>query len=137
MGQARYIDSQDTFRLTLHGYCGMPIPIVDEGTMEECRITAARIMRRLRTEGFPVVTLEKGAEWEVQEPEDSCMVPDDCGILHLRPLQIRVFSCFDCGADVPEGESCDCHDQFCICGNTHDECSCNDFLDSDEEDSEE
>jgi hypothetical protein len=108
MGQARYIDSPDTFKLTLHGYCGMPIPIVEEGDMAECRSAVAQEVRRLRAQGFPVVTLEKGTEWEVQEPEDSCMVPDECGVLHLRPIKIRVFDCWNCGADLLEGESCNC-----------------------------
>lgn len=132
MGQARYIDSPDTFKLTLHGYCGMPIPIVDEGDMAECRSAVAQEVRRLRAEGFPVVTLEKGTEWEVQEPADCDMVPDSCGILHIRPIQIRVFACFTCGFDVPEGESCDCH----LCAECGQEC-CSCGQEEEEEESEE
>jgi hypothetical protein len=108
--RARYIDSTDTFKLTLNGYCGMPIPIVDEGDKEDCRKAAARRIRALRADGYPVVTLEPGQAWEVQEPEDCVLIPAWCGVLRLAPLPIRVFECWECGFDIPEGESCNCQE---------------------------
>jgi hypothetical protein len=108
--RAKYVDSVDTFRLTLMGYCGMPIPIVEEGDKADCREEAARYIRNLRADGYPVVTVEPGQEWEVQEPDDCGMIPDECGMLLLRPVKVRVYECRVCGYDVMEGETCSCEE---------------------------
>lgn len=121
------------YTVTHHAYCGMAVPIVgerDESTREEARTTAARRIRSLRREGYPVVVLERGERWEVQEPEDSVLVPDDCGILSLvgfNPLARKYGKCRECGSssDWQEGgrgevwcscQTCgDCGDPGC-CG---------------------
>ena len=86
------------YTLTLHGHCGMPIPIA-QGDKEDVRQIAAEELRRLRADGFPVTVLEKGKEWEVEEPEDCCMVPDECGILHIAAVPSRHGKCFECGSE--------------------------------------
>lgn len=68
------------YTLVHHAYCGMSIPL-EAGTLEECRERAARRIRWARREEFPVVTLEKGKEWEIEEPDDCLLVPDSCGVL--------------------------------------------------------
>jgi hypothetical protein len=108
--RTRTIDSPDTFLVSLMGYCGMRIPIVDEGDKQECRSAVAKELRTLRAQGYPVQTQKKGESWEVCEPEDCAMVPDSCGILSLRPIKLRVFECYICGCDIPEGESCNCEE---------------------------
>jgi hypothetical protein len=110
--RAKYIDSTESFNLTLNAYCGMPIPIIEGGDKEDCRKAAARRIRFLRADGFPVATLEPGQAWEVQEPEDCCLVPDSCGVLRMSPVQVRVFECWECGSDIREGESCDCQEPW-------------------------
>lgn len=110
------------YTLTMHGYCGMAIPIA-EGNKDDCRQAAARYIRSLRRQGFPVVTLETGTEWESQEPEDCCLVPAECGVLHLRAKPVPTFRCWECGEDVPQGESCDCR-LCCDCGEDRGCCSC-------------
>ena len=111
------------FRLVNHAYCGMSIPI-KEGDRDDVRSAAARYLRRLRREGFPVAVMTKGQEWEIQEPEDCVMVPDECGMVTLRAIPVKTYRCFECGDDVPEGESCDC--RLCgDCGNEWGYCSCN------------
>src|SRR5579864_5248574 len=95
------------FRLVNHAYCGMSIPI-KEGAKDDVRSAAARYLRRLRREGFPVVTMESGREWEIQEPEDSVLVPDECGLLTIRAIPVPTFRCWECGFDVPVGDSCNC-----------------------------
>lgn len=110
------------FRLVNYAYCGMPIPI-KQGDKEDVRTAAAHYLRRLRREGFPVVVIERGEEWEVQEPEDSVLVPDECGLLTLCAIPVRLVRCWDCGEDVPEGETCSCR-ICCDCGNDYEWCSC-------------
>lgn len=72
------------YRVNTYSYCGMRIP---HGTTcmdkQEARTKAARVIRRRRRDGYDVVTLAKGKEWEILEPEFCVMVPDVCGILEL------------------------------------------------------
>jgi len=95
------------YTLTLHGYCGMPIPI-EEGDRETVRQKAAAWLRSLRRDGFPIALLEKGKEWEVQEPDDCVMVPDCCGILHIRQKPVRMVTCWECDEEFPAGEYHEC-----------------------------
>lgn len=97
--------------LSLMGFCGMRIPYVEAHERletDEVRQKAARIIRSLRRDGFPVSTREKGKEWEIGEPEDCCMVPDECGVLCLREVPPVLLCCYSCGEDVEEGEDCSC-----------------------------
>jgi hypothetical protein len=62
----------------------------------DARTAAARLIRRRRRQGFPVVILERGREWEVMEPEGCAMVPDACGVLYISR---ETFGCRECGCD--------------------------------------
>lgn len=50
----------------------------------DARREAAETLRARRATGHPVSILERGARWEVQEPEGCAMVPDTCGTLSLE-----------------------------------------------------
>lgn len=102
-----------TFTLTHYAYCGMHVPIIDtydRAEREEARSRAARRLRSMRQQGYPVVTLERGRKWEVQEPEDCVLVPVECGILSLSAVKPKTFRCWNCGDDIEEGESCNCQE---------------------------
>lgn len=118
--------------LTHYAACGMPIPIVDKqdsATMEEARERAARRIRHLRREGFPVRVLARGRRWEVGEPEGCVLIPDDTGELVLRAfdaLAEKYGRCRECDesnwAEGGRGEvyclncTCpDCESTFCQC----------------------
>jgi hypothetical protein len=75
-----------TFSLTHAAYCGMSIPHGEFETRDEARTAAARIIRRRRRQGFPVTTLDRGERWEIEEPDDCFMVPDQCGVLSLSEM---------------------------------------------------
>lgn len=74
-----------TYKLTMYAYCGMPVPI-DEGSLFDMRDRAKRWLERRRKLGYSVDMLTRrgvGWEWEVGEPEDAIMIPDDAGILSI------------------------------------------------------
>ena len=102
-----------TYTLTHYAYCGMHVPIIDtydRAEREEARSRAARRLRSMRRQGYPVVTLERGREWEIQEPEDCVLVPAECGTLCLRAVKPETHECWYCGFDVEEGECCSCQE---------------------------
>lgn len=73
-----------SYTLVLHAYCGMSFPHGDPGMdRDDARQEAARLLRRRRRQGYPVTTHLRGQEWEIMEPEDCLMVPDECGTLLL------------------------------------------------------
>ena len=81
------------FRLCFSGFCGMsdiPSEPMDAG---DVRAAAAEHLREARRTGHPVAVLERGAEWEIGEPEGCCMVPDSAGILWIE----AVPTCAHCG----------------------------------------
>ena len=94
-----------SYRLVHHAYCGMPVPI-EEGDMQDCRTAAARLLMRRRRQGFPVTTLEIGERWEIMEPEDCMMVPDQCGVLTLTIDPRSQRKCFECGCTVDRDDPC-------------------------------
>ena len=61
---------------------------------EDARADCAAALRRARRNGYPVATLEIGREWEIQEPDDCMMVPDECGVLRLSHT---TYGCQECG----------------------------------------
>lgn len=81
------------YSLTNHAYCGMSSVPREFEDLADVRKAAAARLRYLRNEGFPIETLTKGQEWEIQEPEDAVMVPDQCGMLVIREYQ----KCEHCG----------------------------------------
>lgn len=83
------------YRVQMHSYCGLsnlPITFDESGDARDC---AASKLRRARRR-FRVVTLERGKQWEIQEPEDCAMVPDACGTLAIHHT---TFECRECGSD--------------------------------------
>ena len=71
------------YTLNFSAYCGMSMKIA-EGDYETVRHAAAKILRRRKNNDFPVWCLEKGKKWEIGEPEDCMIVPDDSGILKIN-----------------------------------------------------
>jgi hypothetical protein len=72
------------YRLVHHAYCGMDVPYGEFEDRAEARSEAAKLVQLRRREGYPVTTLERGRQWEIQEPENCMMVPDECGVLALH-----------------------------------------------------
>lgn len=83
------------YRVQHHAYSGLSgIPaLFDE--RREARDLAAEKIRRARRR-FRVVTLKRGAQWEVQEPDDCTLVPDACGTIAIHHT---TFECRECGCD--------------------------------------
>jgi hypothetical protein len=86
-------------------YCGMPTPY-GTGERADMRDLAARKLRLRRRQGFPVTTLEIGERWEIMEPEDCMMVPDQCGVMVLRVDPKSARECFECGCTVDKDDPC-------------------------------
>ena len=83
------------YTLRMAAYCGMGYPVTEpDEDRAEARAAAARILRRRRRQGFPVVMLNRGLEWEIQEPLACVMVPDQCGTLYIHH---DTFPCSECG----------------------------------------
>ena len=81
------------YQVNHFSYCGMRDVPASFDTAEEARDYAARRIRRYRRH-FVVTTLDKGARWEVLEPDDCVMVPDACGTLELEHV---TYECRECG----------------------------------------
>ena len=62
---------------------------------EEARMSIVDIIKNRRFDGYVVTTLHKGEVWEVLEPEDAMLIPDDCGTLRLIH---KTFECYECGS---------------------------------------
>lgn len=77
-----------------YAYCGMPGIPEEFDTYAEARSYAAEQIREYRRD-FAVTTLERGRQWEILEPEDCAMVPDECGVLCIKT---RLFDCRECGS---------------------------------------
>ena len=80
-------------RVRFLAYCGMDSgeggKYTGEDAETEARDECAAILRHRRKAGLRVSTLEPGKAWEVLEPDNCAMVPDDCGTLHLSDLTDR------------------------------------------------
>jgi hypothetical protein len=105
----------DGYRVTLHAYCGMSIPVDDfvephdtDYALKRARSVAAQYIRSQRRAGYAIAVLDSGAEYEILEPEDAVMVPDACGVLRIAPILARTAQCFECGNTVRVGDACDC-----------------------------
>lgn len=73
--------------LRFNAYCGMSWQIAS-GTLIDCRNAAAKILRKRKKNGHPIVKLKEN-KWEVQEPENSILVPDTAGVLVLETPEIE------------------------------------------------
>lgn len=71
-------------QVILYAYCGMPIPYGQGLDTQNARKLAARVIRKRRKQEFPVTTLESGKQWEIEEPRDCFLVPDEAGILVIK-----------------------------------------------------
>lgn len=68
-------------------YCGMS-HIVDEfETREEALARAKKRVAWCEAHGLPVDVITEDEEWEIREPEDCLMVPDQCGLLVIRCVE--------------------------------------------------
>ncbi len=71
------------WRLIHAAYCGMSIPQGEFEDRADARSAAAQLIRLRRREGYPVSMLNRGWRWEIEEPENCMLVPDECGVLML------------------------------------------------------
>lgn len=71
------------WRLSFAAYCGMSHTIAEDLDRDDCRAEAARYLRRMRRRGYPIAIITRGEEWEILEPDNCALVPDDCGILSI------------------------------------------------------
>ena len=97
--------------LNHHAYCGMPGIPESFDDRAEARTAAADMLRRYRRR-YSVIVLERGERWEVLEPEDSGMVPDDCGTIDLDHEQ---HECRECGSlcETPDDARACCAEAYC------------------------
>lgn len=68
-------------------HSGMSWPPIECDTYHEARRVAARYLRSWRNREYTVTTLVSGKRWEITEPEDAFMVPDDAGFLSIIDTQ--------------------------------------------------
>lgn len=73
----------NAYQLRFTAYCGMRTLDETYTDRHEARQEAAEFIRYRRRQGFEVMCLEPGSRWEVLEPEDCAMVPDECGTITL------------------------------------------------------
>jgi hypothetical protein len=72
-----------SYRVRFAAHCGMKTIDTKDLEKDEARRLAASILRRRRNDDHPISTLEIGTEWEVEEPDGCCMVPDTAGMLFI------------------------------------------------------
>lgn len=89
------------YTLRAFPYCGLSMPAETFSESLDARQAAADLIRRRRRQGFPVLTLARGASWEVCEPEGAAMVPDACGTIELSRV---TFDCPECGTAYDDAE---------------------------------
>jgi hypothetical protein len=82
-----------------HSYTGLQAPPEAHHDHTRARDEIAARITRARRRGFPLVILERGQEWEIQEPDGCAGVPDACGTLALRHV---TFECRECGCEHEE-----------------------------------
>jgi hypothetical protein len=72
--------------LTLYPYCGMRMPLVEDGDLDECRRYAAKHIRTHRNNlEYPVTIIDRGLKWELEsDPEGRYMIGDHEGILAIK-----------------------------------------------------
>ena len=83
------------YRLTHYSYCGMAGIPEEFDDRDDARAATAQMIRSYRGR-YAVSGLFRGLKWEVIEPEDAVMVPDECGTICLDHIP---FECRECGCD--------------------------------------
>lgn len=91
-----------TWNVQHFGYSGMSgvrHTFTEEG---DARAKAARLIAARRAAGYKVIVLDRQSRWEVLEPADAVLVPDECGTINLWS-EVR-----ECGpARASGGERCE------------------------------
>lgn len=95
------------YAIQFSAYCGMSWPIQEYDDKQLGRDRIAQFLKHRRKQGYPVATLERGKEWEIQEPEGCMMVPDACGVLSLEAI---TGTCRWCGSEFEKDGNLD---EFC------------------------
>lgn len=93
------------YKVKFVGYCGMSHPEASHETEKEARADVAYRLKYAR-KGFEVVTLESGKSWEILEPTECTMVPDDSGVLYLKHI---TYACRECGS------ACETQEDAALC----------------------
>lgn len=83
------------YRIKHISHCGMLTFSERADDEAEVRALAANLIKKFRRKGLVVTTLDSGEEWEVLEPQDCVMVPDDCGVIRVYHV---TFECRECGS---------------------------------------
>jgi hypothetical protein len=96
-----------SYRVRFSAYCGLSAPATRCEDRADARLHVAEYLRRARRSGLPVTTVEPGIQWEILEPAQAAMVPDDCGLLTLSH---DTFECRECGCEY---ETPECAGQCC------------------------
>lgn len=84
------------FKLRLAAYCGMSVPMYEGDDRDDARKAAADALRKARRAGIHPTIQKRGEWWEIVEPADCAMVPDNCGQLYLTRV---TFECRECGSE--------------------------------------
>lgn len=87
----------DRFRVVLFAYCGMRQTIAECEDYADARREAAAAIREARASGQHVDTLVRHQEWELCEPDDCALVPDNAGTLAIR------YPSHTCDEDCDDG----------------------------------
>lgn len=84
-----------TYRVRLYPYSGSYVDLLSDGDLETCRNRVARRIRDHRNRyEYPVSTLERGRNWELEsDPDGMFMVSDGEGILAIEAVEDDVAEC--------------------------------------------
>lgn len=89
------------------GYCGMETFCDEFDELADAKACAAEKLREYRADGFPIEVLESGSKWEIQEPEDCSLVPDNAGYLSILRVAGECKECDNpCDTEHRLCESC-------------------------------
>lgn len=88
------------YKVKFSSYCGMSSFPDHFELREDARSHAAFLILRARQD-FKVTTITRGEHWEVLEPENAVMVPDQCGSLYIEHI---TYACRECGSRCETGE---------------------------------
>jgi hypothetical protein len=94
--------------VSFHAYSGLAWS-QDFDCLDRARAFVAGRLASRRRDGFPVLTMERGARWEVCEREGDALVPDACGLFRL---DVAAYECGECGCahdDADDAARC-CYD---------------------------
>lgn len=93
------------------GLSGLPHEYQDD-ELGDARAYVARRLRKARKSGHHVITLQRGKQWEICEPDDCALIPDSAGVLTMR--QAHAYECRECGSpydDCDDAARC-CSDEY-------------------------